>query len=228
MSVLLSVFVVVALTMKFAPGYVGVGAAPKVIVGLALAMTTLRSADAAVKFVVAAPMARTTQVPAPVDLNVLPLTGAQGPLTALYVSALLSVLVVVALTVKFPPRYMGVGAGPNVIVGVIFAVASTLKLAVTETAPLPATVQGPVPVQPPPQPVNVEPVAGIALRVTELPAENVAEHVVPHAIPAGVLVTVPVPVPVLVTITVSTSTADVAHTSAVYAEVPLVSNANAR
>ncbi|HKF65111.1 MAG TPA: hypothetical protein VKB36_01225, partial [Vicinamibacterales bacterium] len=113
---------------------------------------------------------------------------------------LLSVFVVVALTAKFVPGYVGVGAGPNVIVGVVLALALRLKFAVTATAPFPATVHGPVPVQPPPQPVNVEPDAGVALRETELPAENIAEQVVGHEIPAGMLVTVPAPVPVFVTV----------------------------
>ena len=37
-----------------------------------------------------------------------------------------------------------------------------MKVAVTVVAPLIVTVQAPVPVQPPLQPVNVEPVAGVA------------------------------------------------------------------
>jgi hypothetical protein len=69
-------------------------------------------------------------------------------------------------------------------------------LAVTEVAALIVTVQVPVPEQPPPlQPVNVEPAEGVAVSVTEVPLVNDAEHVVPHAMPAGLLVIVPVPVP---------------------------------
>src|SRR5258705_7336849 len=58
------------------------------------------------------------------------------------------------------------------------------------------TVQEPEPVQPPPlQPVKVEPVAGEAVRVTAVPVAKEAEHVAPHEIPAGLLVTVPGPPP---------------------------------
>jgi len=54
----------------------------------------------------------------------------------------------------------------------------------------------PVPAQPPPlQPVNVEPAAGVAVRVTAVPLVKAAAHVVPQVIPAGALVTVPVPAP---------------------------------
>ena len=58
---------------------------------------------------VAGPLACTTQIPGPLELNVAPLTRAQGPLTRLYVRELLSVFVVVALTGikldwKSPPR----------------------------------------------------------------------------------------------------------------------------
>jgi hypothetical protein len=59
-------------------------------------------------------------------------------------------------------------------------------------------VQVLVPAQPPPlQPLNVEPAAGVAVRVTAVPLGNVAEHAVPQEIPAGELVTVPVPAPVV-------------------------------
>jgi hypothetical protein len=58
-----------------------------------------------------------------------------------------------------------------------------------------------VPEQPPPfQPVKVEPAAGVAVRVTAVPLANAAEHVVPQAMPTGLLVTVPLPAPVLDTV----------------------------
>jgi hypothetical protein len=50
--------------------------------------------------------------------------------------------------------------------------------------------------------VNVEPAAGVAVRVTDVPLPNAAEHVAPHEIPAGALVTVPVPAPALLTVSV--------------------------
>jgi hypothetical protein len=52
----------------------------------------------------------------------------------------------------------------------------------------------PVPVQP----AKVEPVAGVAVKVTSTPLVNEAEQVLPQLIPAGLLVTVPVPLPVFV------------------------------
>src|SRR5262249_58093693 len=76
-----------------------------------------------------------------------------------------------------------------------------MKVAVTDCAALIVTVQVPVPEQPPPlQPVNVDPAAGVALRMTAVPLGNVAEHMVPHEMPAGVLVTVPVPAPAVLTV----------------------------
>jgi hypothetical protein len=78
-----------------------------------------------------------------------------------------------------------------------------MKVAVMEVAALTVTVQEPVPEQPPPlQPVNVEPAAGVAVRVTAVPFVNEAEHVAPHEMPAGALVTVPVPAPALLTVSV--------------------------
>ena len=70
-------------------------------------------------------------------------------------------------------------------------------------AALSVTVHVPVPVQPPPlQPVNVDPAAGAAVKVTALPLANAAEHVAPHEMPTGLLVTVPLPAPVLETVSV--------------------------
>ena len=53
------------------------------MVGVAAAIVTLCVFDPAVKFVVAAVLAFTTQVPAPVELKLLPLTNAHGPLMTL-------------------------------------------------------------------------------------------------------------------------------------------------
>ncbi len=54
----------------------------------------------------------------------------------------------------------------------------------------------------PDQPANVDPEAGVAVRVTAVPLLRVAEQVLPQLIPAGVLVTVPLPVPALRTLRV--------------------------
>jgi hypothetical protein len=106
------------------------------------------------------------------------------------------------------PQEMPVGALVTVPLPapVLLTVSVTLcwaNVAVTDWAALIVTVHVPVPVQPAPlQPVNVEPVAGVAVNVTAAPVVKDAEHVVPHAIPAGLLVTVPVPVPDLETVSV--------------------------
>lgn len=75
-----------------------------------------------------------------------------------------------------------------------------LKVAVTEVLAFKVTVQVFVPVQPPDHPAKLEPVAGVAVRVTAVPALKLAEHVVPQLMPLGLLVTVPLPVPARVTL----------------------------
>jgi len=87
------------------------------------------------------------------------------------------------------------------------------KVAVTEVAAFTVTVQVAVPEQPPPlQPVKVEAAAGTAVKVTAVPLENGAEHVVPQERPAGALVTVPVPAPAVVTVSAKVWIAKVAVT----------------
>jgi hypothetical protein len=77
---------------------------------------------------------------------------------------------------------------------------ASTKFAVTLVADLIDTVQVPVPEQPAPDhPVNSEPDAALAVRVTLVPYSKVAEHVSPQLMPAGLEVTVPVPAPVLLT-----------------------------
>ncbi len=72
------------------------------------------------------------------------------------------------------------------------------KVAVTAVALLIVTTHAPVPEQPPPdQPVNAEPLTAAADNATISPELKNAEQVAPHAIPAGLLVTVPAPVPIL-------------------------------
>src|SRR5207247_2109293 len=71
-----------------------------------------------------------------------------------------------------------------------------LKVAVTVVAAFRVTEQVAVPEQPPPlQPAKVEPVAGVAVRVTGVPLSKGAEQVAPHSTPRGLEVTVPLPTP---------------------------------
>lgn len=80
---------------------------------------------------------------------------------------------------------------------------TALNVAVTDLLALITTVHVPVPLHPLPlQPAKVEPVAGLAVNVTEVPLVNGKLHVVPQSIPAGLLVTVPSPTPALVTVRV--------------------------
>src|SRR5439155_3905009 len=76
----------------------------------------------------------------------------------------------------------------------------TEKFAVTARAALIVTVQAPVPVQLPLQPLKVEPAAGAAVKVTMVPMANAAEQVAPQEMPAGLLVTVPAPAPAIETV----------------------------
>jgi hypothetical protein len=74
------------------------------------------------------------------------------------------------------------------------------KIAVTEVAVLPLSVHGSFPWQPPLHPVNVEPMSGMAVRVTTLPLGNDSLQSMPQAIPGGELITLPLPVPALLTV----------------------------
>ena len=77
-------------------------------------------------------------------------------------------------------------------------IAGAEKLAFTDRAWLRVTVQVvAVPVHAPNQPPKVEPLAGVAVRVTTLPGVKVALQVAPQSMPSGELVRVPVPDPVL-------------------------------
>ena len=60
----------------------------------------------------------------------------------------------------------------------------------------------PAAVQLPDQPPNVDPVAGVPVKVTELPLLRIVVQVLPQLIVPGLLVTVPLPVPARVTVSV--------------------------
>ena len=73
-----------------------------------------------------------------------------------------------------------------------------MNVAVAERSWLMLTVHD-VPVQSPDQPENIEPLAAVAIKTTDVPDENVAEQAEPQLMPEGELVNVPEPVPLLKT-----------------------------
>jgi hypothetical protein len=79
----------------------------------------------------------------------------------------------------------------------VSAFGAAAKVAVAFRAELTVSVQVEAPVQAPPQPVKDEPVLGVAVSVTTVPAVKLLVQVVPQFKPAGEEVTTPVPVPVL-------------------------------
>ncbi len=75
----------------------------------------------------------------------------------------------------------------------VSAWALAAKVAVTVLAAVRMTVQFPVPVQAPLQPVNAKPAAGVAVSVTWVLAVKATLQVAPQLMPAGLLVTEPLP-----------------------------------
>ena len=160
-------------------------------------------------------LSTTVQAPAPLQAPLHP--AKTDPLPAVGVSvtdvpdakfALQTVLHVIPagalVSVPVPPPEM-VTVSPIVV--------EDANVAVTVVALVGATVHAPVPEQPPPdQPANTEPAAGVAVRTIELPDGNVAEHVVPHEMPAGALVTLPLPSPARTTVSATGAGANVAPT----------------
>jgi hypothetical protein len=68
-----------------------------------------------------------------------------------------------------------------------------VNVAVTDLAAVMETTQEPVPLQAPPQPLNVYPLNGEALRVTDVPEEYEVLQEEVQFMPEGPDVTVPVP-----------------------------------
>src|SRR5206468_6210020 len=79
------------------------------------------------------------------------------------------------------------------------------KVAVTVAAADIVTVQGPVPVQPPPlQPAKTELALGVAASATTVPLAKLAVQAAPQLMSPGMPVTVPVPPPLPPTVSVKT------------------------
>src|SRR2546421_2892632 len=77
---------------------------------------------------------------------------------------------------------------------------SSAKRAVTIRSAVIFTRQAPVPEQAPDQPANLEPRAGVAVSVTDLPTAKLWEQLAPQLMPAGELVTEPRPEPLFNTV----------------------------
>ena len=84
-----------------------------------------------------------------------------------------------------------------------------VKMAETERAPLMVTLQAPEPLQFPPQALKTKPAAGVAVRLTAVPAGYVAQPV-PQLVPVGELAIVPLPVVTVVRSNVATNVAETA------------------
>jgi hypothetical protein len=71
----------------------------------------------------------------------------------------------------------------------------TVNCAMTAVWEVSVTTHELIPEHAPDQPVNVDPDAGVAVRVTLVPEANFAMQLDPQLIPEGLLLTIPVPVP---------------------------------
>jgi len=77
---------------------------------------------------------------------------------------------------------------------------SRVNVAVTFRAAVMLTTHWPVPVQVPSQPVKVEPVPALAVRVTDVPKLKSSVQSPGQAMPAGILFTLPLPFPSVLTV----------------------------
>jgi hypothetical protein len=114
----------------------------------------------------------------------------------------------VKLALQVPGQEMP--AGEEVMVPAPFPAVATemvcppglaaVKDAVTVVVPLMVTMQVPVPVQAPDQPVKLDPMVAEAVRVTTVPSAKIGLQVDGQETPAGEEVTVPDPVPAITTL----------------------------
>jgi 3D (Asp-Asp-Asp) domain-containing protein len=105
--------------------------------------------------------------------------------------------------VQVVPQSMPAGTEPTVpepFLATVSAKLCSVKVAVTFLAASIVTLQDPAPVQAPLQPVNVDPVAGVAVSKTAVGESKLCTQVDPQLIPVGDDVTVPDPVPDGVTV----------------------------
>jgi hypothetical protein len=152
----------------------------------------------------------TTQLPVPVQpppdhpLNVEPVDGVATSVTIELMSN---------IELHDEPQLMpaGVESTEPLPLPVLLTVSENclrVNVAVTCCTVSVVTMQVPVPVHAPLQPVNVESAAAVAVSVTIVPGANIWLHVVPQSMPAGLDVTEPLPLPSLVTTTLFSSAND--------------------
>ena len=101
-----------------------------------------------------------------------------------------------------PPSATATQLNDETVIEDWIRVGTAVKVAVIVFEASIVTVQSEVPVHGVDHPVNVDPVAAVALRVTLVPPAKLDEHVLPHKIPEGTELTVPLPVPDLLTVNV--------------------------
>jgi len=150
--------------------------------------------------------AETVTVQGPVPVQPPPLQPAKTELT-LGVAASTTTAPLAKLAVQVAPQLMSPGVPVTVpLPSPLRPTASVkvgAKVAVTVVAAETVTVQGPVPVQPPPlQPAKTEPVLGVAVSTTTVPLVKLAVQLAPQLMSPGVPVTVPVPSPLRATVSV--------------------------
>jgi hypothetical protein len=112
----------------------------------------------------------------------------------------------VPLIVSVPAATVGVAGGVlDAAAGVLAgSEGRSVNVAVALRAWVMTTVQEPMPVQAPLQPVKTSVPVGVAVSVTEVASLNVAVHVAPQVIPLGLDETDPAPVPEVATVRVQT------------------------
>jgi len=171
----------------------------------------------------------TVQVPEPLQAPLHPAKTEPAPAVAVKVTDVPDANVTAQTVLHVSPAgaLVTVPVPPPETVAVSAKVVDDPNVAVIVVALVGVTVHVPVPEQPPPdQPPKTEPAAGVAVRTTEPPDGKVAEHVVPHVMPAGALVTLPLPSPARTTVTATGAGANAAPTvvavaiATVHAPVP--------
>src|SRR5258706_16063571 len=107
-------------------------------------------------------------------------------------------------------------------------VKSGVKVAVTFFAAFIVTMQAPVPVQAPLQPVNAEPAAGVGVSVTSVPGGKPAMQVAPQLMPPGLDEIVPEPAPAGATVRANGGGAEIGRPVGRPARGPLAGGGGAR